>query len=177
MPSLLDTLAKLMHEHSLPGLLIGGHAVTVLGYPRATFDVDLLIPRSSAELWGKCLLSISYRAFAISANFQQYEAINDFPLPPIDLMLVDDDVYEVLYATKIDAKPIFVPHVQSMIALKLHATKHRNPDDAEKDWQDILALCKAHQLTLDDVAFRDMILRHGGETALGRIKAALTGGN
>lgn len=177
MSSLLDTLDKLMNEHSLPGLLIGGHAVTVLGYPRAAFNVDLLIPRCSADFWGKCLQSISYRPFAISANFQQYEPTNDFPLPPIDLMLLDDDVYEVLYATKIDTKPLSVPHVQSMIALKLHATKHRNPEDAEKDWQDILALCQAHQLTLDDVLFRDMILRHGGEIALGRIKAALSSRN
>lgn len=63
-----------MEEHSLPGLMIGGHAVTALGHPRATFDLDLLIPRSASDPWNRVLSDMDYRLFAESAHFKQYEA-------------------------------------------------------------------------------------------------------
>lgn len=50
-------------------------------------------------------------------------------------------------------------------------------DNVEKDWSDVLALIKAHQLSLDDPEFSAAILKHGGETALKRIQAASSGGN
>ena len=64
-----------------------------------------------------------------------------------------------------------------MIALKLHAIRQPAREDAEKDWSDVLALVKAHQLTLDDPDFSATILKHGGETAIERIRTAILGGN
>lgn len=123
------------------------------------------------------LVGLRYRIFAESPNFHQYEASAEVPLPPIDLMLVDDDVFEVLERTKTDTKPIATPGVEAVIALKLHATHQFGRDDAEKDWSDILALVKAHQLSLDDQEFSAMVLKHGGQTAIQRIQASIAGGN
>lgn len=173
MKHLLNRIADLMAEQSLPGLMIGGHAVTTLGHARATFDLDLLIPRSAAMAWRSALSAMSYRLFAESANFHQYEATQDFPIAPLDLMLVDDDVYALMEQTKLSFQPIPTPSVQAMIALKLHATKNRSALDAEKDWSDIFALMRIHQLTLDDADFAAIILRHGGTAAIERIKATL----
>jgi hypothetical protein len=64
-----------------------------------------------------------------------------------------------------------------MIALKLHAIRQPSRDDVEKDWSDVLALVKAHQLTLDDPEFSATVLKHGGEIAIKRIQATLSGGN
>ena len=36
MESFLTTVAALIREKQLPALMIGGHAVTALGHPRAT---------------------------------------------------------------------------------------------------------------------------------------------
>lgn len=177
MQSFLTTISQLIEEKSLPALMIGGHAVTALGHPRATFDLDLLIPRSSAGKWKTELLKLHYRIFAESANFHQFEANPDLPLPPLDLMLVDDEVFQTLELTKIDSKPIATPGVVAMIALKLHAIQQPARDNVEKDWSDIFALVKAHQLSLDDPDFSATILKHGGETALKRIQAASSGGN
>lgn len=47
----------------------------------------------------------------------------------------------------------------------------------EKDWSDVLALVKVHQLSLDDPEFSATTLKPGGETAIQRIQAALAGGN
>lgn len=177
MESFLTTISKLIEEKDLPALMIGGHAVTALGHPRATFDLDLLIPRSSAGKWRTELTQLRYRLFAESTNFHQFEAHPELPLPPIDLMLVEDEVFETLEQSKIDSKPIATPGVVAMIALKLHAINQPARDDVEKDWSDVLALIKAHKLSLDDPDFSAIVLRHGGETAIQRINASLPGGN
>ena len=177
MQSLLTTISKLIDEKNLPALMIGGHAVTALGHPRATYDLDLLIPRSAAGRWAAELSALHYRLFAESANFQQFEAPPGFPLPPLDLMLVDDEVFQTLELTKSDLKPIATPGVVSMIALKLHAIRQPSRDHVEKDWSDVLALVKAHQLSLDDPDFFATVLKHGGETAIKRIQASILGGN
>lgn len=174
--SFLTTIAKLMKEQSLPALMIGGHAVTALGYPRATFDLDLLIPRSSAPRWKEAMLRMSYRLFAEATNFHQYEAPASLPLPPVDLMLVDEEVFAVLEQTKSCAEPIPTPGVVALIALKLHAIHQPSREDPGKDWCDVLALVKAHRLTLDDPEFAAIVRRHGGETAIERIQASLSGG-
>ncbi len=171
--SFLTTIAKRIEKENLPALMIGGHAVTALGHPRATFDLDLLVPRSAAGRWKTVLSDLRYRLFAESANFHQYEAPHGFPL----LMLVDDEVFEALERTKADTAPIATPGVEAMVALKLHATRQPGRDDVGKDWSDILALVKAHRLSLDDPEFSAMVLKHGGETAIRRIRASIAGGN
>ncbi len=123
------------------------------------------------------LSGLHYRLFAESANFHQYEAPQEFPLPPVDLMLVDDDVFLTLERTKSDTQPIATPGVQAMIALKLHAINQPGRDDVEKDWMDVIALVKAHQLSLDDPDFSAIVLWHGGEIAIQRIRDSQLGGN
>ncbi|MEO8615900.1 MAG: hypothetical protein ABI600_12225, partial [Luteolibacter sp.] len=59
----------------------------------------------------------------------------------------------------------------------LHAIHQPAREDIEKDWSDVFALVKAHQLSLDDPEFSATILKHGGETAIQRIRASLIGGN
>ncbi len=177
MQSFLTTISKLIEEKNLPALMIGGHAVTALGHPRATFDLDLLIPRSAAGRWKAELSNLHYRIFAESPNFHQFEAPPEFPLPPVDLMLVDEEVFRTLELTKANSKPIATPGVVAMIALKLHAINQPARDNVEKDWSDVLALVKAHQLSLDDPDFSATIRKHGGETAINRIQASILGGN
>lgn len=175
MQSFLTTIADLLEAGRLPALLIGGHAVTALGHPRATFDLDLLIPRSAADEWRKAMAGLDYRVYAESRNFVQFEAPPEQPLPPLDLMLVDDDVFATLEQTKTDLKPIATPGVLAMIALKLHAIRQPGRTRGDLDWSDVLALARAHQLSLDDPEFAAIVLKHGGETAYQRIQAALAG--
>jgi hypothetical protein len=176
MQSFLTTIARLIDEKHLPALMIGGHAVTALGHPRATFDLDLLIPRSSAGKWKADLATFNYRVFAESTNFMQFEASSGIPLPPLDLMLVDDEVFEALDHSKTAAEPIATPGVKAMIALKLHAIHQASRTEVDKDWADVHALVRAHQLTLDDPEFAAIVLKHGGESSARRIQAAINRG-
>lgn len=64
-----------------------------------------------------------------------------------------------------------------MIALKPHAIQQPAHDEIERDWSDVLALVKAHQLSLDDSDFPAIVLKYGGENAIRRIQAELLGEN
>jgi hypothetical protein len=175
--SFLTTISRLIHEQDLPALMIGGHAVTALGHPRATFDLDLLIPKSSSGKWRTALATLRYQIFAESANFLQFEAARDLPLPPVDLMLVADEVFVFLEKTKVDLTPLATPSVIAMVGLKLHAIHQPARASAAQDWADILALVKAHKLSLDDPEFSATVLRHGGDNAVARIKTAIDCGD
>jgi hypothetical protein len=177
MENFLTTISKLIRDKNLPALMIGGHAVTALGHPRATFDLDLLIPKSSSEMWKIELAQLSYRPFSESSNFIQFEATHDFPLPPIDLMLIDDAVYHAIAANKIDSIPLATPSPKTMIALKLHAINQPSRQNTAQDWSDVNALIRAQKLSLDDAEFYAIVLKHGGQTAIDRIKAALSSGS
>lgn len=177
MQSFLTTVGRLIEEKHLPALMIGGHAVTALGHPRATFDLDLLVPRSAVEAWRRELAMFHYRIFAESPNFLQFEASPGLPLPPLDLMIVEDEVFQVLEQTKTDLKPIATPGVKAMIALKLHAIRQAARVDAAKDWSDVTALVRAHKLTLDDPEFSAIVRKHGGEEAIERIQTGDAGGS
>jgi len=177
MESFLTTVANLMVEKNLPALMIGGHAVTALGYPRATFDLDLIIPRSSAGKWREELVKLRFHLFAESTNFQQYEAAGELPLPPVDLMLIDDEVFQTLELTKCASSPLATPGVSAMIALKLHAIHQPSRENIEKDWADVFGLVKAHKLSLDDPEFSATVFKHGGENAIKRIRTSLRGGD
>jgi hypothetical protein len=177
MENFLTTISKLIRDKNLPALMIGGHAVTALGHPRATFDLDLLIPKSSSEIWKSELAQLSYQPFSESSNFIQLEATHDFPLPPIDLMLIEDAVFNTILANKIDSIPLSTPNPQTMIALKLHAINQPSRQNSEQDWGDVIALIRAHKLSLDDTEFSAIVLKHGGQTAIDRIKASLASGS
>jgi hypothetical protein len=177
MESFLTTISRLIREKELPALMIGGHAVTALGHPRATYDLDLLIPRSAAETWKAELAALSYRTYSESPNFLQFEAHPDLPLPPIDLMLVDEGVFQTLYATRTASEPIPTPDALSMIALKLHAISQPSRNNTEQDWADVIALAKTKKLTLDVPEFSAIVRKHGGEKAIERIQAEGLGGS
>lgn len=60
-----------------------------------------------------------------------------------------------------------------MIALKLHASRQPGRTRVEQDWSDVMALIAVHQLSLDDADFAAIVLRHGGEQAVRRIRSAI----
>ncbi|MEP2775891.1 MAG: hypothetical protein ABJQ29_07040 [Luteolibacter sp.] len=148
---------------------------SALGHPRATYDLDLLIPRSATEDWKRELSQLRYSPYAETGNFLQFEAHPTFPLPPIDLMIVDDEVFRNLESHKIDSNPIATPDALSMIALKLHAINQPSRQNSAQDWSDVFALVKHHKLSLDDPDFSAIVMKHGGENAAERITAVISG--
>jgi hypothetical protein len=172
--SFLHTLADLADERGLHALLIGGHAVTALGFPRATYDVDLLIRDSEIGSWKTALASLRLRLTHDRPPFLQFDPPADWPLPPVDLLAVDEATWQQL-AT--ESQPgvgsLRTPSTLGIVALKLHAAAQ--PDRAEeaaRDWRDIFGLISAQGIPLSDPKLRETFLAYGGAQAIERLDAA-----
>ena len=61
-PQDFSEFLKLLNDHSVEYLLVGGFAVAIHGYPRATFDMDVWVSRSlvNAEKIVNCLRAFGF---------------------------------------------------------------------------------------------------------------------
>jgi hypothetical protein len=170
--NIFEKIAEHAKAARLDFLLIGGYAVAGHGYPRFTADVDLLIDEKQIAPWYEWLSSLGYTIYHRHPNFLQLRAPQG--LSPVDLMLVDAATFSKLQAGAVRVKAggvdLPAPKVQHIVALKLHATKTRRPEDAEKDWLDVFQLMKQHNLRLSAPEFRAIVERYGGEAAVEKIR-------
>jgi len=171
-----DTLSLLLtaaRRKELPCLLIGGNAVILLGLPRMTIDVDLLVPLEKRTKWLDLMRELNFKFLHGTAAFAQFNPGKE-GLAPVDLMFVDAPTWENMEAEARDesaaGQPVRVPRVEHLIALKLHAANSATRDSREQDWEDIRHLVRAWHLDPDEAYFREIILRHGGDESLERIR-------
>ena len=111
-------------------LLIGGHAVSAHGYSRKTFDVDFLVCGDDSEKWREMLRGLGYECAHEQTAFMQFAStIPD--APPLDLMRVNRDTFEKLFAASESRSALGVdtrvPSLLHLIALKLHAARDAAP--------------------------------------------------
>lgn len=163
----------------LPYLLIGGHAVSLLGVPRNTYDLDLMIPEGSLADWESFLLkSLGLVPYFRSDSFVQFKG-ND-QIPPIDLMIVTAETFEKLRSDSeektLDGIRVSVPSARHLVALKLHAIQQPKRKLKEKDWGDVVSLIVSCKLNLDSDDFRAIIRRYGGPDAECEIRRRLSQG-
>lgn len=140
-------------------LVIGGHAVNSYCAPRATLDVDFLIPKKDQAKWRELLLAEGFKLQHDGSTFLQFS-------PPygvewrLDLMLVNCQTFEKLIA---GARPMellgirtLVPRPEHLIAMKLHALKHGHEERFEKDFGDVVSLTRDAGIDPRSDSFRQM---------------------
>jgi len=136
-----DTLTYLTEEAvagSLSYLIIGGNALIHYGVIRMTRDVDFLIPATQKEKWIKLLLGKEYELYHEAGSFLQFESKLEI-MPPVDLMMVDEQTWQKLEAEKVISKTQkSYPSIFHLIAMKLHA--YRQEQRASRDWDDVVQL-------------------------------------
>ena len=161
-----------LSEAGVPFLVIGGHAVVLHGHLRNTFDLDLLSAESKLPRARVALNDLGYRTYFETDAFLQLQAPAN--LPPLDLMIVDDQTFSRIEVTAIqrvlDGQQIRIPDALRLIALKLHATRDRARRATETDWEDVVGLLAAANRTLEDPELRAIISTYGGNGALAEIK-------
>ena len=93
----------------------------------------------------------------------------------VDLMFVDDGTWERLAAEPLErdvaGHPVIIPQPEHLIALKLHSASSPERQRTEMDWEDIRQIIRVCGIDQMNPAFREMVLRYGGETALNRIES------
>ena len=162
--SALGDIAARAKERKLPFLLAGGHAVIAHGFHRATFDLDLIIPRRDRDGWLELAGSLGYRFAHEGLTFLQFE-------PPksdaqgLDLMMANDNTFDKLLAESVpsppsepDARMVSLLH---LLALKCHAIKFGHKGRLVKDADDVIRLVQANRLDVNDEVIRDVFLKYG----------------
>ncbi len=148
-------------------LVIGGHAVTLHGHPRNTFDLDLLAPETCLPDLRGALERLGYREFFSTDAFLQLQPPSR--LPPVDLMIVDGETFDRLAQTsetgELDGKTVKVPDALRLIALKLHAARDARRTSREVDWLDVARILQANRIPSADRAFQEILQRYGGPVA------------
>ena len=162
--SILQTLQEISVQNQLPFLLIGGHAMNLLGLSRQTADIDLLVPETDVQKWINHLTPMGYTVFNRTQAFAQLEGphLEDWP---IDLVLVDPETFQRLQAKAVpgclDDIPIRIPATEHFLALKVHGLKQGGPQRTLKDVEDILHLLACGQLNPHNPTVCSQLDRYG----------------
>jgi hypothetical protein len=144
------SLVRIAREHRLPFLVIGGHAVSQLGYSRLTFDLDLLIAAPDRDAWLGWLLDLGYRLTADGGVFLQLAPPEQQDHWPLDLLVVEADTFAAMAAAAqtvtMAGQTVAIPCAEHLLALKLHALSTGPLERSGKDYQDIVGILRTQGL-------------------------------
>jgi hypothetical protein len=169
----LKKIAERAAEQKLPFLVIGGHAVVAHGYPRKTFDLDIVIPKNDSGKWKAMVCALGYIFRREGPAFLQFDHANLKELP-LDIMLVTDEVF-----TKFTAEAVPSPSdgggprviaLLHLIALKCHAIKYGHERRIVKDADDVIRLIEANRLDPEKPEIRAVFLKHGTDEFYEKIR-------
>lgn len=160
---LLDQLNTRALQHDIRYLIIGGHAINAYGFSRNTGDLDLLVRKADRDYWVQTILAYGYQANQQHEVFCRFSSVVQINWP-VDLMLVEDAVFEQLWAEsreeQFDQVKVRIPHIKHMIALKLHALKQRQEHREDKDLMDIKSLLKYNKNIVSAAELRELCAKY-----------------
>ena len=169
------TVFDALQQDDIPFLVIGGHAVVLQGHQRNTFDLDLLISEFSLPATKSVLERLGYTPYFESGAFLQLTPRTG--LSPLDLMIVDETTFTRLSrfteARVLDERTIRIPDPKRLVAMKLHALKAASRLNREKDWNDIVGVIRASNLSIEDPEFQEIVQQYGSPGAIDEIKSRL----
>jgi hypothetical protein len=157
-----DLIRLGQQEPALRFLVIGAHAVFSHGHTRFTQDVDFLVRQADRLLWIERILKAGFKPFAEAQAFAQFEQEQG---DPFDLMFVNDQTFEKLWAGRVEKTfketPAYVPSVDDLIILKLHALKQKLPHRTSKDMEDVEMMIRRNNLDLNSSHYQELFLKYG----------------
>lgn len=171
---LLERLSREAAERNVDFLLIGGQAMSHLGFQRFTLDVDFMGCEETRTKWEEIMTRYGYSMAVTTAAFDQY--IHTTPgWPQVDIMFVNERTWQRITSEASEASAgrtvVRLPSPRHMVALKLHSATSPERSEPAKDWADIEALVRIHKLDLSDEEFSKLVIRYGGEESLNRLKS------
>ena len=141
LPNDFNEFLRLLNEHQVEYLLVGGFAVSYHGYPRATDDIDVLVRRSqqNAERIVLALREFGFDTPNLSASlFLDKNKIVRMGNPPLRIELltsIDGVEFASCAANQIvadfDGTPVPVISLDDLKTNKRSSGRHRDLDDLE----------------------------------------------
>ena len=177
-PDLFASLARAVQTHGLRLLVIGGHAVNAHGYQRTTLDADFLTSISELDRWRAVFECLGYRWIGQTGAFARAEPADPDDLGlPVDLMAVEPDTFERLYAshrpTSFGSTVLPVPEPLHLIALKLHALRNPERRALGRDLTDIVGLIRVCGIDPAGPSFKEIADRYADAPTLRLLRSLL----
>ena len=143
-------------------LLIGGYAVGVHGYHRATFDIDFLVLKEDRDAWIAKLGDAGMSKVSETSAFAQFTQKDG---EGFDLMFVNGETFDQMWRDSIekhfDEHVARVPHLDHLLALKLHALKQKVAHRTGKDATDVEELIRANKVDISQPIYEKLFLKYG----------------
>lgn len=172
--STVPLIASAADSRGIQFLVAGGHAVIVHGFPRSTFDLDLIIRRDQKDVWQQLLADMGYLLHHEGPAFIQFNASNSGTFP-VDLLLVGESTFEKLWADAVTGSAwpgVKIISLLNLLALKCHAVKHGHSGRIVKDADDVIRLVQNNALDIESEELRELFLHHGTKDFYEKIRRA-----
>ncbi len=174
----MSELAAIAHNAELEHLrflVAGGHAVIAHGFPRATFDLDLMISRGDREKWIALARRLGYDFFREGPTFVQLNPPKDGSIP-LDLMIVNEDTFAKMEAESVpmpaNVRGLRAVSLTHLLATKCHAIKHGHPGRVVKDAEDVIRLVQNNNVDLEEPEIRELFKKHGTDEFYQKVRRA-----
>jgi hypothetical protein len=158
-------------------LVIGGHAVAHHHYPRTTEDTDLMISSDDRNSWLELAGKLGLSLFHDGGTFLQFKPSEDTAWR-LDLMLVKPATFAKMISAsergEVEGRPVLMPALDHLLALKLHALKHGRGIRVLKDMDDTVNLIVNNRVDVKSTAFRELVLKHGTSELYEKLVGACT---
>ena len=155
-------------------LVVGGWAVNLLGFARATIDFDFMIFEEEFKLVAEILNSVGYQQTIKTTLYARFESKTNVALPYFDCLFANRQTYDKLVKTgkEVDlfGAKFILPEVLHIIAMKLHALKYGNSQRFSKDFNDIIALIEINNIDVLSSVFMILCEKYGNDDLYRRIK-------
>jgi hypothetical protein len=163
-------------EEGLRTILVGGNAINLHAYFRATFDVDLLVPEGQAERWVSFFQRHGYGVMTRTPNFVRLHfAADPTAALPVDLMLADEQTFERIREQSLrrdigNGLTLPIPAALHLIAMKLHALRNPARVEAGIDLLDVKHLIKSADIDISGKEFTEIADRYATDAIRSRIQ-------
>ncbi len=162
--NVFDLISREFPKNKIPCVLIGGFAVNNHKVSRQTVDVDFMINDANSEKAITTLKNAGYQLVNLQDAFAQFKS-KDPAYMDLDLMFVDSPTFNEISKAGIKitlfGHDFFVPRVEHLIALKLHALKNNFSYRQDTDLPDIRKLVEANGIDPKSDPFKDLCLKYG----------------
>ncbi len=131
---------KLLNDHKVRYLLIGGYAVGYYGYPRATNDMDVWVALDpeNAERITTALKAFGFNTPELSPNLFLYDNIVRMGVPPLRIEVLTtiygvafDECYAECVQEEFDGVAVTLISLPRLRQNKQASGRHKDLDDLE----------------------------------------------
>ena len=141
LPSDFKEFLKLLSDHEVEYLLVGGYAVAYHGYPRATADMDIWVAINphNAQRLVDAIRAFGFEMPELSPDvFLKKNQIIRMGVPPIRIEIVTtasgvdfEECYAARLVDELDGVAVSVINLEHLKINKKAAGRHRDLDDLE----------------------------------------------